>query len=195
MPNPQDAPGNLIDRTRTVANVLTVVSQALVSSVEVPLHKGFGPRYFGLASALAFVIIPLFSVFWPMDDCRPLLWYTAFYAVMSGVGRMGPGHAGRSAVHSRYNGVPRLARLLPRMSEEAIKRKAEPALVFGLGLSLLALNPPLGSYLLTCSLAMVAMGSMEDAYGRRRAMDLYDGFLDNQDLAERFRRMRGEHAF
>lgn len=193
MPHPpRDNQGNLIDRTRTTMNVLTVVCQALVSSVEVPLHRCFGPRYFGLPSALAFAMIPLFSVFWPAEDCRPLLWYTAFYAVMCGAGRLSTAKPARTAVHSRYSGLPRLARFLPWMSEEQIKRQVEPALVFGLGVALLAFSPPLGSYLLTCSLAMAVMHSMTDAYGRQRAMDLYDGFLDQQDVAERFRALRGE---
>lgn len=178
---------------RTTANLFAFGCQVLAVSTEVFLRTGFGPRYLGLQAGAAALAIPCFSILFPYEDTRPLLWFFMSYIGMCFLCRAGAVNRARrgETCHSRYNGRPLIARVLPWISEATIKRMVEPALVFGIGLGLAEVNLPLGSYLMLSAFGLAATMALLEAHERQRVMDLYDGFIDQTVIAERFRQMRG----
>lgn len=190
---PAPPSGGLHD-VRTATNVLNAFARTFSMTVEVFLRGGFGSRYLGMHAAGGIVLIPFWSVFWPREDCRPLLGFLFAYLAMCFLARLGMGWRALRGVrsHTRYNGRPRLLRLCPWMDEVRFKKQVEPVLVFTLGVLLLPLSQPLGSFLMVAAFALVVSVHMVDTYGRVRAMDMHDAFLEQRELAERFRRMRDE---
>lgn len=196
---PQHAPPEVssADRLRNVGNGVVLVLRSIAVMAEVGyLRKGFGQRYLGMQAAVAVPVLIVYSMFWAGQDLRPLMGYLLMYLGMCGVARIDMLRRrwrGCIPVHSRYNGFPRLARFCPRMSEVAIKTKAEPALVVALGLLVLTLNPPLGFFLLLTAFALAGTTGMIDAHQRLRALDMHDMVIDQQQVAERFRTLRGQY--
>jgi hypothetical protein len=188
-----DAPqGGSPNSFRTAGGVVATLCKTAGAPVETILHRNFGPRHFGVPAAAAILLIPFWSVFWPHDDCRPLLGFLLAYLVMCLFARLGifwRGLRGRHA-HSRYNGTPRICRLLPRLDEVQIKLYVEPVLVFLAGVLLLAITPPLGSFLMFSAFGLFASVAMVEAYQRQRTMDLHDAYLDQHAFADSFRRVR-----
>jgi hypothetical protein len=178
---------------RSAANIFALILFILAVSTEVFLRKGFGPRYFGLQSALAALAIPFFTIFFPHDDPRPLMWFLMAYLGMCLLCRIGTMACTARGLHchSRYNGRPLLCRVLPWMSEVAIKRSVEPAVVLVAGLLIAEWNLPLGSYLMLSAFGLAATAFLIEAHERQRSMDMLDGYLDQTVIAERFRQMRG----
>jgi hypothetical protein len=179
---------------RSGARVMTGLLHSVAVTGNVFLHRNLGPRYMGLQAAAAVLLIPLWTVFWPHDDCRPLLWFLLAYLAMCFFARIGICWRflrGRHA-HSRYDGTPRLLRLLPWMGELRIKQFVEPALVFTIGVLLLPVSQPLGSYLMLVAFALFASVSTVQVYQRQRVMNLHDAFLDQREVVDGFRRMRDD---
>jgi hypothetical protein len=64
--------------------------------------------------------------------------------------------------------------------------------VFVTGIFTMSLSEPLGGYLMLASLGLLISTHLTVGYERRRAMDMNDAYIDQQNAVERFRRMRGE---
>src|SRR5690606_1035140 len=118
------------------ASVLVLAAQTFSAPAEVFLRTGFGQRYFGVPAFLGFLTVPLWMLFWPEENPRPLLvfWGLLFVmqlrariesAVMVARGRL---------VHTRYNGRPRLCRIFRSTDERKIKGCVESWLVMVSGL-------------------------------------------------------------
>jgi hypothetical protein len=178
---------------RTAANLMAFLAEMLAASVLVFTRTGLGPRYLGLQAAAAVVAIPCFSVFFPYEDARPLLWFLLAYLGMCLLCRIGTQIrlARGIHVHSRYNGRPLLSRVLPWLSETAIKAAVEPASVLMLGALVAEWSLPLGSYLMLSAAGLAVSAALIAGYERQRAMDMFDAFTDQGVIAERFRQMRG----
>jgi hypothetical protein len=87
---------------------------------------------------------------------------------------------------------PRLMKLCPRLSEITVKRFIEPLLVFLGGVFTLHVNQPLGFYWMVGAFCMFGQASQADAWAREQATNMHDAVLDQQEVAERFRGMRGD---
>lgn len=182
------------ERLNTVNNVGMLAFRSLAVSLEVFLHHGFGERYLGLPVLGALVAMFIWLSMFPGHDTRPMMMFMSLYfgaCVLARVSifrrrKRGP------AVHSLYTGRPWLMAIVPKLSEISVKRYIEMPLAFLGGVFLLPVNQPLGSYVMAASIALIACVDADLEADRRRAQDMYDGYLDQQNVAERFRRMRGE---
>lgn len=180
-------------------NLLMLLCQAMSLTLEVFLHRRFGERYIGLQGLIALGVLLGYAALWPEHSLIPLAVFAVLYIVMVVVARVGvfcrrfsgeqPGPGGG---HSRYTGEPRLKRWFPRMSELAFKRVIEPALGFMVGLLVCTASPPLGTYLVLASFALMATVNMTLGYDRQRTLDLSDAVIDQRVLARSYRRQRGD---
>jgi hypothetical protein len=170
---------------------LLLICGSLAATCEVFLHKGFGRRYGGICTAIGALLILFYSALWPGDEPRPMLWFLAGYVLACFFARIGAvGHLWNGS-HSRYSGRPRIMRLLPFFSENTIKRMIEPIVVFSIGVSLLPVTQPLGSYLILAAWGLFISTNAAEAQTRSRVQDLHDSVAEQRDIAERFRRSEG----
>ncbi len=184
-----------IQDSKQAANVLVFVARALASPVEVFLRKRFGCRYFGVASLGGLVAVPMWMLFWPQDDPRPIMGFWLLYLVMQLRARlesMWMMHRG-NIMHSRYNGSSRLARVFPKCSESTIKGGVEPAIVCIIGVLLMTVSEPLGSYLVVAGISLALTNSVIEAVDRVQAIEMHDAFIEQRALSERFRDLSNPH--
>jgi hypothetical protein len=177
---------------KQAGNILMFILLALAVSLEVFFHRRFGPRYFGFPTFAALLGIPMWTVLWPRESAVPLLIFWALFILMllraraesAWLARRGP------AVHSRYNGVPRLAAVFKRTPEWKLKGGMEPFLGFFAGVLLLPVSQPLGSYLMCAALAMGLSNGLARSVSHARALDMHDNLIDQQMHMERFHELR-----
>jgi hypothetical protein len=164
-------------------------------SLQAFLHRRFGERYLGLQAASVLVLIPFYTMLWPHDDLRPMMLYLLAYLFMCLMARLGMALRrlrGESPIHSRYNGYPFLMWLMPGFSEVTVKTFVEPLLAFFGGVFMLPLNKPLGFYWMAGAAMLLHQSGSITAREKERATDMHDSALEQEELAERFRGMRGE---
>lgn len=171
------------------------IAGALATSVEVFLHRRFGERYLGFQAAVVLLIVPFYSLFWEGRDPTPLLQFLVAYVVMCALARIGIMarlRRGGAQEHSRYNGYPRLMAITRRISERTFKLVVEPLLVFFVGVFTMPTSEPLGSYLMLAALGLLISTQLTAGYQRIRALDMYDAYMNHNEVAQGFRDMRGE---
>lgn len=193
MDSPQQQAG-LVDRFRSFAGWTAFVARSWAVTVEVFLHRRFGERYIGLQAVAAIPLVLLYTLFWNGHDLRPMFVFLAAYLALCLAARIGVALRRRRGpqLHSYYTGQPRLMRVLPRLSEFAIKRAVEPALLLVAGALTRAANKPLGTYLMLAAAALVITATLAAECERRQGLDLYDSYVDQRQASERFRRLRGD---
>lgn len=171
---------------------LVFIGQALETSVAVFMRRGFGQRYFGGQAALVLLLVPLWTLVWPEDDPRPLLWFLPAYlmglawARFDGVRRRRRGER----PHSYYSGRPSLLNgpIFQRwLSEPTAKATVEPLFVGLVGAGVMQLNQPLGSYLLVAAAGQWIAVAMAQLYEQQRLTDARDAYLEQQHFAQQFR--------
>jgi hypothetical protein len=180
---------------RMAAGWLAFIARMLANSVEVFLHKGdtFGERYLGMPAGAAVLAICLYAGCWPGHDLSFLFLFLFAYLFMCPAARIGVSarqRRGDSEPHSYYTGRPWIMRLTGRMSEQTVKSTIEPLIVFLVAVFTMPVSEPLGGYLLLASLGLLASTSMSAGFDRKRQIDMHDAFIEQRDLAERFRGMR-----
>jgi len=108
-----------IQDAQNAASFLVLAAQALSAPVEVCIRTKFGSRYFGVPSLLGFLIISMWMLFWPGQDPQPIFIFWCFYVLMQIRARIESMVlvARGKAVHSRYNGWPRLASIFKKKTE------------------------------------------------------------------------------
>lgn len=182
------------ERLEQAGGWLYLVARSVAVTAEVSfLRTRFGSRYPGLPGFLALPVVLLYTLAWSGSDLRPLAAYVALYLVMSLVARIGGMlyHRRMPCAHSRYDGFPRIARLFPRLGERAVKRVVEPVAVLALAAAVLPLNKPLGGYLLLTAVALFLTVNLNEVRERMQAINTHDLFIEQQQMASRFRGMRG----
>jgi hypothetical protein len=175
-------------------NFVAFAAQVLSHPVEVFLRTRFGSQYFGVASIVAFFTIPMWMLFFPTESPVGISAFWLLYLVMQLRARIESGRlaAKGEAGHSRYNGAPRLARAFKSLPESKIKAAIEPLAVFLTALAVMEGSAPLGSYLIAAAFALAFNNALLDAVTKARVRELNDSLIEQQQLAERFREMRGE---
>lgn len=190
-PQPQRS---FIEDAKGVMGWMTLIVQTLATSVQPFVHCRFGERYFGLQALAVLLLVPLYSLLWEGYDTRPLVYFMGAYLVMCLWARIGllfrSCHAPRE--HSYYSGYPRLMRLFPRWNELTVKRGVEPMIVFLIGVFTLRYSEPLGMYLIIAAFGLFSSVHLNLCYERVRALDMHDAMIDQQNVTERFREMRGD---
>lgn len=193
MQDPQQPKGwTPVEDARNAASFFAFASRVLSAPVEVFLRTGFGSRYFGLPSLVAVFAIPLWMLFWPGESGSGIMLFWSLYLLMQLRAWVESARmvARGEIVHTRYNGWPRLARCFRRHGEREIKGAAEPLVVFGIGIGLLPLSLPLGSYLMTASVALAVNHGLMEAVERARALEINDALIEQRSLSEKFRGMQ-----
>lgn len=191
----QAKPGGMIEDAKQALAFLLFASQVITSPIEPILRTGFGRRYFGLPSFFGLFALPLWMLFWPEQDSRPIWGLWCLFIVMQLYARIQCVLMGRQGqlIHTRYNGFPRLGFILRRTHERILKGNCEPMLVMGVGLFVMNSSPPLGSYLFTAGICLAINLLVLDALERARVMDMNDALIEQESLAERLREQRDEH--
>lgn len=190
----EERPKGFFEDAKTGLSWMTFIVRVLATSVEVFLHGRFGMRYLGIQALGVLLLIPLYSLFWEGSDVRPLVWFMMAYLAMCAVARVGSlwRTLRHQHEHSLYTGYPRSMRVLPRLDEITAKRAIEPVLVFLAGLFTLPHSEPLGSYFIVAAFGLFASVQLSLGVERLRAQDLYDAMIDQQNVTERFRELRGD---
>jgi len=184
-------------QVKAVLSWVAFICAALAVSMEVFLHRSrsFGTRYIGLQGAAALPIILVYTMFWPGHDVSLVLDFLIAYVVMCFFARIGVIARIRQSgprEHSRYNGTPRLMRVMRRLSERTVKLAVEPILVFTVGTLILPTSEPLGFYFMLGAFGLLVSVYLSDGFDGQRAYDMHDAFLDQRQIVERFRSMRGD---
>jgi hypothetical protein len=168
---------------------------SLALSLEVFLHRRFGVRYIGLQAAGALLILFVYPAMWEGHDVRPLGGFLLAFLLMNAVARIGMMiRCWRGdGEHSYYTGRPWLMSILRGSSELTVKRGYEPLLVFLVGALTLPWSQPLGSYLMIAAFGLLASVHLQHSEEVTKAMDMFDAYTEQRNVAERFRRMRDGH--
>ena len=181
-----------IEDAQNAASILMLVAQSLAAPVEVFLRTRFGRRYFGVPAFLGFMAVPMWMLFWPREDPTPIFVFWGLYILMQLRARIEGWImvARGDIVHTRYNGRPRLARIFKNIHEHKLKGFHEPALAIIVGMFMLAVSEPLGSFLMTSGFCLGLVNSVIESIERNRAMSMHDAWIEQQDHAARFREMQ-----
>jgi hypothetical protein len=182
----------MLEDLKATSNWIAWICQVMSVTVECFLHDQFGERYMGAQAALAIPLILIFSLFFPASDVLPLFRFLEAYLLVSFLIRIETSirrRRGTLPAHTRYNGRPFLARLLPRVNEVTIKRFLEPLLVFVVGCCTMPHSQSLGTYLIVAAIALAGSVNMWTAQQRVQAMDMNDAVISQTEIAERFREM------
>jgi hypothetical protein len=178
------------ERMQAVGGWVLFFSQVLETSIVVFLRRGFGARYFGMQALAVIPLVLVYTLLWRGHDVGPVLWFLACYGLMLGVARFGVVRRGIGSEHSFYSGYPKVLQCRAfrgRLSEARAKSLVEPLLVLGAGALLAKANEPLGLYIMLCAGGLVVSRQLAIAYMRNRVLDMRDSYMEQREVAERFR--------
>lgn len=179
---------SLADRLRGQFNVMALIASVFAAFAEVTFFRtNFGQRYFqGWKTGLVILLLIVFPLFWPRHDPSPVLLCLLLYLVMCAKHRANIFRRrcrGETGIHSLYNGISRLERRFPKASEDVLKSRYEPAIMFLMGLSALIVSAPLGWLFIWTSAAMAGHAALLLANQRQRSLDLADARIEGEQLA------------
>ena len=183
------------DDTRMGLNFLFVVARVWAISLEMFLHRDMGIRFPGGLGACVLLFVPLYGCFWEGHNLVPLFRFLIAYVAMCFLHRISAVRqsiCGRSSGHSYYNGTPIVCRLFKNLPEDQAKQRVEPVLVISSGLLCLVWNQPLGCYLIGGAIALLMSEGVAGMVKRQRVLDMHDAIIEQQLLAEQFRKQRGD---
>lgn len=190
----QQQPGRL-QQAKSAFGWLLFISKTFAISVEVFLHKGIGSRYIGIQGLGAAAIIFFWGGFWPEHDVRPMLVYLLFYFAFCFAHRMDAlmrMRRGGEQGHSYYTGWPILMRFNKRANEITVKRIVEPMFVFVVGVFMCDVSEPLGTYLMVAAVGLLVSVQSNFIFDQTQATDMNDAMVQQKQLAERLRELRGD---
>jgi hypothetical protein len=176
-----------------LAQIIRGLGQAIMLTVEVFLHRGFGRRY--VVSGLAGIVVMIFFAgCFNGQHCNPLFCYTAAYSVLwliAGISTLKRCWRDNDKVHSRYTGRPYICSLLPNWKEDNVKNLEALAVVL-LGFGIHYMTPPLGDYLMLAAGLMLVRRYCHVIQQRDRLIAMNDQAIEQRIVAERFRDMQGQ---
>jgi hypothetical protein len=191
MPQQRSASGQRDLSGEFILGMFENTARALSLTVEVFLHRGFGPRY--VSCGFFGVLLILFTSMWfPPTTAMPLQWFAftyGFFWLIAVVNVAIRYWRGTDKAHSRYNGYPLLCRLLPSWKETNVKYLEAVCVIF-LGCGLTLLSKPLGDYIMVASGFVLIRAYGLASQRRNQAIDLRDTVIEQQMAAEEFRGMR-----
>ncbi len=176
---------------RNGISILVLAAQVFSAPLEVMLRKNFGKNYFGWPSFLALFAIPMWMLFYPGEDPEPIMIFWCLFVLMQFRARIESGirSARGKGGHTRYNGEPSLMRFFPKLTEKKAKA-TESLIVMLIGVFMLAVSEPLGTYLMASGFCLGLVGSMIESSERAKTEQMHDAWLEQEQLAERFRKMQ-----
>lgn len=185
----EERPMTFAQKMQSTVNWVQFACHTFSAPVEAWLRHGFGQNYFGVSALFSLLLIPLWGTFFPDSSLTPLFGFWWGYLAMMLVARIDMFRRwSRGEVeHTRYSGRSRLHRILPRASELAVKGSIEPVFVLILGIGVLTLSEPLGSYLIAAGISMMVSVRIAIMDDRRRLQELSDAAIEQRQLAHQFR--------
>lgn len=183
---------SMFERMQRDINVVAFLLSSISVTVEVFLRRRMGERSIGVRGLVGFVMLFVFGIFFPGENLVPLFLFMWAFAAMCTVQRARALLRRWRGVHghSRYDGEPRIAALLPNWDELRLKRTGEPVVLAAIGFLALACNRPLGMWLLIAAAATAITVRLLEQAERRRMMDLGDAMIEQEVRSERLRTMR-----
>jgi hypothetical protein len=176
-------------------NAFGVLARIFATSVEVLFHKQVGDRYLGLNAAAVLLLIPIYSVFWPGHDLRPLMGFLLVYLGAVAIARLDVVKRKRNGmrIHSLYSGYPRYMNGRTKLTELQCKQYFEPLItaIAGAGLYVQG-EQPLGAYLMIAGACLFISVTMAQLQFEQRAKAMNDQVIEQEFVADRFREMRGD---
>ncbi len=190
----QNQPFNLPSAKQT-GNLIELAFSGWALSIEVWLRHGFGSRYVGIQGLFGFIILVGYMMLWNGHDVSPVFWYLVFFLGALFIRRMQGFYraANGESNHSLYSGTSGLAGKFPQCSELTIKRWVEPIFVACLGGFACLLSPPLGLYLIIGAAMLRFNVERGERWTRMRVREMNDAVFDQEEIAYRFRDMRGDN--
>lgn len=175
-------------------NLLLFVCRAFATSAEVFLHRAPGDRYLGWNAAAVLLLVPLFGAFWQGYDVRLLMGFLPAYMVMCIVARVQALQCRRRGerCHSFYTGWPRLMGPKSKLNEIRVKRFDEPLVTLLAGWVIRQADAPLGTYLMICGISLFVTVNLSLTLQQLQALNMHDSVIDQEQVAQRFREMRGQ---
>jgi len=179
---------NVRPRQRPLLTAMDLIGFAALP-LELLLHelRSFGVRAVGPKATAAVLVMFLFVAFHPGDNLMPLTVFMVAVIPFSIIAHVSAKIRLRQGVtlHSRYNGRPRLMRLLP-FSEITVKRLEAP-LAFIISFAIRAVNHPVGDYLMASAAALALITGQRHLADSTRALDLNDSVIEQKIAAEKVR--------
>lgn len=187
---PEQLP-SLQERFTNNASLVAFIAQVFAVSVQPLLRTRLGERYLGIEAGLVLLLIPLYSVFWKGADTTWLYAYLGVFVIACIGAKSDARRRARRGdhEHSFYGGDSLLGRVWPfrRCREATLKGTVEPLVIASAGCAVMSANAPLGSYLLWSAVAMRMTQKLAEGYQRARMLDLRDAYLEQRQVANRFR--------
>ena len=188
---PQEQPRSMREQYAAFVSWLAIACQVLETSIVVFLHHGFGHRYLGLQAVVVIPAILVYSTLWQGHDLNPLMLFLGGYLLACAWARLVSWQARkRGTTHSHYSGSPYVMRwrvFRGWLSERTAKGRVEPLLTFVTGWLLMPVSEPLGSYLMLAAAGLLFSVQLSVSYEHKRMADAQDAYLEQRQLAERFR--------
>lgn len=156
---------------------------------ELLLRKNFGWRYIDIYVLVAMIWPPLFAcLLFPQYDPRWSLWMFWGLLALTIYHRLAQLRNRWKGVvlHSQYPGYPIFCR--PSWDEMWFKRQREPLLILCLSFLSIGISPSLFLFSMGSFFAVIVKRLMCEFYQEQRAADMQDAIIEQQSLAEQFRR-------
>ncbi|MBX9653852.1 hypothetical protein K2Y11_09585 [bacterium] len=181
------------EKMNAIEAVFNLVIGAGAVSGEVFLHRRFGKRYLGTQAFAVFLVVPIFAMFFPQDNPELLMSFLPVYLGMVILARLGIWwrHRKRDIEHSYYNGWPIFLRSSAIRNEYFCKQVLEPGLILAIAVWIAEWNRLFACYLLFVTFCLVFNNLRMRDQEQKRVMDVDDAIIQQQQLAERLRGLRG----
>jgi hypothetical protein len=165
------------------------VVNSWATTFEVFLHRDIGSRYLGPNALGGFLLIPFFLIFFEGYDGGPMVNLWLVFIAMCAMHRWSfLWRRRKSPTHSFYTGWPWLLPEKYSQYEVKFKQIYEPMLILALGFPMTVFSPPVGMYMIVGSFCLGMKVGMGEFLTEQRSLDMNDAVVEQQLLAERFRR-------
>ncbi len=170
-----------------------LVIRAWAISIEVFLRGTFGLRALGLPALFVLFLVPIFSMFWPIDDLDWTLGFLGWYLLRCITIRLRHFFGRDNGQHSYYSGYPLLLRDKWWRFEITYKRIVEPLIVFATGMYFHDMyRASFGAYLMIGAFCMFMSAHLGQNFDRAHALNMRDALLEQQSLASHYQERFGD---
>jgi len=186
---PQKTQQSIEATARMWGELVEGLARSIALTVEAFLHNNFGSGYIG-CGFMGIVVMFGFSLLFTNQDMRPLLWFMVAYGarwLFAALITLIRYCRGKDTLHSRYTGRPYLWRRFPNLKESTVKH-LEALVVILVGYGVHYLNRPLGDWLMIAATLVFLRVYNLTSQQRSGAVAMNDRVIDQQMVAERFRK-------
>jgi hypothetical protein len=165
-------------------NALLFFSQLHAACIWPFLRTGMGVEALRQYGALAFFLLMFLAL-----NSTAMLVYLALWCVFAARQRA----KADSSQHSQYTGYPYLAIKIPGFRTEAKAKVAESLLCLAVGVALMPVNEGVGAFVAVGMFSLAMVEGIGREVNRKRMLRMRDAWIEQQQLAERFRGQRHDY--